>query len=194
MRRMLVISIGFALLFSGCAHVSDYGFIDQKLKHIAISNSIKTDKKMGDVSKALKSRNVALTFNGIVDKEQGEYVKSIIEKYLTNNDVNICSLDKADYILNIRVDVLGTIQDDEHFGIFYHTSKRIGQTRVNLSLSDIKSKKILNEDTLQGCAMWTELYLFWIFGPIRNYNDNVDYKEYRPKYKNSDEIEDLYFK
>ena len=167
-------------LFAGCAHVSEYGFIDQKLKALAIEKSIMfgDDFKANITYKKLKNQNVALVVNGMVAAEQSDYVKAVISKLLLENNVNICSLEKADYLLDISVDVLGTVQDDEHFGFLYHTSKRIGQTRINLTLIDAKSKKALNADALKGSAMWTELYIFWIFGPIRKYIDDIDYKEY----------------
>jgi len=172
--KKIVITLGFAILFSGCAHISQYGFIDQKLMQKAINNSVNKSSKM---EKIIKNENVFLIVNGFIEKEQSEYVKSIIEKKLTDNGTNICSLDKANLILNIRIDVLGTIQDDEEFGYLYHTSKRIGQARVHFNITGVGNKRILLEGDLIGCAMWTELYILGVFGPIRNYHDDIVFNE-----------------
>jgi len=159
-----LIAAFIVMFLTGCAHMSYYGAIDQKLNNDTINSNLLFNTTI--TPSLLKAKKVALSVTG---NDTNDVVKSRFEELMLNHGIVFCAPATADYILNVRVDVLNTLQDDFGLQGIYYNSRRVGENILSMNLYDINKNKIIASDRCSSVSAWNEIYVL-CFGPFRDYS------------------------
>jgi hypothetical protein len=185
MRSLLIVAASLVALASGCATKIYQGPTSGRAAEAQIVIAASADRAFGPLDvKTLAGKRLLVEVYGLTerldrDSPEEAYVRSLlVEKLLSSGAQLAATLEDADVLVAVTLRSAGVdvIRRDFPFIYNHHTFRGLTSARVvayNLTAGAGGAKvasKVLFSQKLEAEAIYREIYIFYVFGPIQQRN------------------------